>query len=237
MIAGELVRGINRRPGISLSYTYFNINKRVQYPSYLCAECHDDQNGAYAKDCPEYQFSPNFGLASNLSYPLGRGFEIAYHYEEPELSYQEEGGETTTRVVTEFYPYRTEVVYQPSLWLSGVYYDPWWYYDPFWYDPWYSCAPYYPYHPNYYSSGWSFYFSFGWNWGGCYPYYSAGTGGDVILITVIHTMAVTTIPAITVTTIVMVTPITVIPIMVTPMNTARTSGLTIQNSAIKEVDL
>jgi hypothetical protein len=162
MIAGELVRGISHRPGVSLAYTYFHINERVPYPRYLCAECHDKSNQPYTEACPEYEFSPNFGLASNLTYPLGRGFNIVQAEADTGESDDEDN---TTQVIVDFWPYRTEVIQHPQLWIRSVYYDPWWYYDPFFYDPWDYWAVYYPYHPDYYYPRYHFWNSWSWNWG------------------------------------------------------------------------
>ena len=163
MIAGELVRGISHRPGVSLAYTYFNINKRVPYPRYLCTECHDDSDRPYTEECPEYEFSASFGFSDNLAYPLKRGFNIAQVEDEIDEPYYEDEDVDVTRVIVDFYPYRTEVVHHPQLWINASFYDPWWDYDPFWDDPWNSWAVYYPYHPNYYYPRYSFWNSWGWN--------------------------------------------------------------------------
>lgn len=170
MIAGELIRGISQRDDVSLAYTYFHINSYVGYPRYICAECHEKSTQPYTEACTEYEFAPVFsGEAGNLTYPLGRAYDISpIEYADDDVY---EDGEDVTRVEVVFYPYESYVDYYRPWWISSIYYDPWWYNDPFWHDPWYACAGYYPFHPwHNYRHG--FWFSVGWNWGGYWPGYA-----------------------------------------------------------------
>ncbi len=162
MITGELVRGISQREGISIAHTYLYINDRVDYPRYICAECHDDARHPYEERCAAYNVSAGFRASDRLSYPLERGFEISAIEEPLEEPEGIEEDVEVTRVYVSFYPYDT-YVYNRPLWVYSIWYDPFWYWDPFWYDPWYTCGAWYPYHP-YYNRWSGFYFGFGWGW-------------------------------------------------------------------------
>jgi hypothetical protein len=50
----ELVTGAEQEPPAT-DYTYFHINKRVEYPRYLCSKCHSPEKlpDPYAMECPE----------------------------------------------------------------------------------------------------------------------------------------------------------------------------------------
>jgi hypothetical protein len=54
MIDEELVSGAENAPPAT-DFTYFYINKRVEYPRYLCSKCHSPQKlpDPYAMECPE----------------------------------------------------------------------------------------------------------------------------------------------------------------------------------------
>ncbi len=180
MIAGELIRGISNREDVSLAYTYFHINNHVDYPRYICAECHEKTTRPYYETCTEYDFAANFtGGSANLGYPLARAYEISAKEYSDEDIYEDDVDVTRIEVI--FYPYDSYVDYYRPWWIHRIYYDPWWYYDPFWYDPWYACAGYYPFHP-WHHHRYGFWFSFGWNWGWSdgiwagyhYPYYRHG---------------------------------------------------------------
>ncbi len=160
-VASQLVRGIAQRPGVTLSFTYFYIDKSVDYPRYLCEDCYDKGTDPYASGMPLYVASADFEKTERLVYPLEQGFVRDY----PEASTLGNPGssyEGTESQVTKVY-----VSYYPR-WDSGFYDTSWWYLDPWYCDWWY--APY----PG------DFYFSFGWgNWWGChytyFPYYYGGS--------------------------------------------------------------
>jgi hypothetical protein len=162
MIASELVRGIGQLDGISLAYTYFYINDAVEYPRYLCAECHESKSDPYERPCEIYEFAGDFSNTDNLSYPLKRGFEVARYDTEisgtDRVAERGTGDEPETNIYVAFYPYDS-YVYTPRTLYSFYTYDPW-YWTPLWADPWWHWDPYYPGYSRH-----SFYFAWGWNWG------------------------------------------------------------------------
>jgi len=185
IIAGELVRGISRREGIYLDYTYFFINERVAYPCYLCGEC----DGLPSEgDCGDFIVAANFeaeSLDRPLSYPLPRGYEMIEPVATPML--EDDAGMAVAQgddgtfgqyssddgtVNINFYPYNSEVYYETRETLTkGTDVDVYVYgRDPYWYDPWYYGWYYYPtVSVGFYWGSPSFSWGFNWGcWGGYY---------------------------------------------------------------------
>lgn len=162
MIAAELVRGVSHQE-VYFGYTTFNVNRRVEYPCYLCGAC-DGMAGDNA--CSAYRVVQNFDRAQPLTYPLRRGYDMV-----EQVAYDDGGGAVVQNpdgsdVNVNFYPYGSEVRYV----------DPYTYAYPYGYGWW---DPYYGYWPGYYpycGSGWSIGIGIGWGWGwaGWGGYYCSG---------------------------------------------------------------
>jgi hypothetical protein len=173
IIAAELVRGISRRPGVFLDFTYFYINERVAYPCYLCGEC--DRRIADS-DCERYQIVADFQRTQPLVYPLTRAYDLV-----------DQGVAISDvpvdRTEVEFYPYRSEVYSYSRPYVYRVA-DPY-FYDPWYWDPWYSGWCYYPGSWPRWGGGWGMSVSVGWGWGWgwgwggyyCSPYVAPYYGG------------------------------------------------------------
>ena len=158
-IASQIVRGISHRQGVTLSFTYFYIDKAVDFPRYLCEDCYKKGKDPYAAGMPAYAAGADFEKTDRLTYPLEEGFvpDVA-----EETQPRDEGNEANvTKVYVTYYP----------RWNDGFYDTSWWYLDPWYWGGWYDPYP------------GSFYFSIGWNWGwsgwGAYhytyfPYYYSG---------------------------------------------------------------
>jgi len=151
IIAAELVRGISRRPGVFLDFTYFYINERVAYPCYLCGEC--DRRDP-ASDCERYQIVADFQRTQPLVYPLTRAYDLV----DQGVAVADEPADRTE---VEFYPYRSEVYTYSRPYVYRVS-DPY-FYDPWYWDPWYAGWYYYP--GAYPRWGWGVSVSVGWGWG------------------------------------------------------------------------
>jgi hypothetical protein len=178
IIAGELVRGISHREGVSLDYTYFYINDRVAYPCYLCGEC----DGALEGGCNDYVVTANFDQSHPLAYPLRRGYEMIEPAAEPGLEdtagLAEAGDERTFgryesddgTVNINFYPYNSEVYYETRETLTGgTDVNVYMYGYPYYYDPWYYGWYYYPsVSLGFYWGPPSFWWGFNWGWWGGY---------------------------------------------------------------------
>jgi hypothetical protein len=182
LAANMIARSLVRDPytvDVSLAYTYFFINKGVDYPRYLCLSCETEGRDPYGEDLG-FALEADLEDRAGLAYPLDVGFQTAgrdvgegaYGVEAYDYAAEESDDDNSTEVT------RVYVSYYP-VWSDGFYYRPWhrtyfssyWYYDS-WFDPWYFSwgYPYYPYH-----SG--FHIGFGWGHGWpyhYYPYYFSG---------------------------------------------------------------
>lgn len=169
MIASELVRGISHLDGVSMAFTDFFINDIVEYPRYICSECHEGGRRTYTESCAKYDWTEIKKQRSGLAYPLDRGFDavLAADQQNDEDVHEDE---TSSKVYIAFYPYESSVYY-PGFFYS--YYSRPWYYSPLWYDPWWG------YYDPFYGAGSGFSFNFGWSWGWNYydyPYWGSGWG-------------------------------------------------------------
>ncbi len=198
IIAGELVRGISRRPGVFIDYTYFYVNERVSYPCYLFGNCDAED------EIVDVQVVADFQRGSTHTYPLRRAYNVhagstefgddAEYALEPE-TFKE------SRVDVNFYPFSSEVYSDYNDWdddvdvniyVHGGRYSPY-YYSSWYYDPWYCGWDYYPSSSWWVGIGWGYsdwrwnrgywyckpyryrpyYHSYGWNyWRDCYYDYN-----------------------------------------------------------------
>ena len=143
-------------------YTYFYVNREVEYPGYLCYKCHSPSKipDPYMMECPEVDIEM---IAANE--------DAGYPY--PQLFAVIQAGEAGPEDEYESYTYYADNLSagyddydydQQKVYLS-VYYSSGWY-------------PYSCYWPGYWSSYWSWnsYWGIGWGWSGCYyhhrPFYS-----------------------------------------------------------------
>ena len=78
MIDEEIVRRADREPPAT-DYTYFYINRRVDYPRYLCAKCHGPETTAdpYADECPEATIE-RIAYDEEPVYPYPPMYDIQY---------------------------------------------------------------------------------------------------------------------------------------------------------------
>jgi hypothetical protein len=186
----ELVSGAEQeRP--ATDYTYFHINRRVEYPRYLCSKCHSPEKlpDPYAMECPEiviekvaydedphYPYPPLYDIRhvgekdqEDDYYSSGRysekwlGEEADEHYGDYEAS------EDTHIYLSMGYGNYGYPFY--SYWPYYRPYFPVYYWDPFWWDfswnvywGYYDWWPSYgwAYSPNYYY--WTYYSRYPW-WG------------------------------------------------------------------------
>jgi len=155
-IARRLIRGISTSGDVSIAYTYFFINKAVDYPRYLCEDCYDTGKDPYRASEIEYVATAAFDDEDRLSYPLKAAFEVSSGYAAEGSGQDEENvdrGAGAARVYVTYYPW----------WDHGFYYRPWW----IGYSYWSYADPFYYHH--YYPYRWSFSFGFGHH--GYSPYY------------------------------------------------------------------
>gem|GEM_PF-1470608 len=176
MVAADLVRGIARRNDVSLDYTYFFVNERVDYPCYLCGECDNDRTNT---DCDKYRISADFDRTRPLTYPLRRAYDmiddVAAMADDDNNRYDESAVDNSidnntgedNDVNVNIYPYDTGFA---GMYPRSYIYGAW---DPYGYDPWYG-DPWdfgWAYTPGY-CDGWGFGFQvgYGYGWGSSYGY-------------------------------------------------------------------
>jgi len=190
-IVEELITDAESAPPAT-DYTYFYINKRVDYPRYLCYRCHNERKitDPYRQECPEVVIEQiNY---DEISYPYQPLFEVTHtsdsdYYENDSYAekryegYDKDYNHTNVYLsifYTDYdYPYR---FYWPAFrtYIVGVNYPIWW--DYFWWDfGWtlYWSDYYYYYYPFY--TWWTPYYSYWvyryrYDWWDCYycvPYY------------------------------------------------------------------
>ncbi len=168
MIDEELI-GDAERMTPATDYTYFYINRKVDYPGYLCYKCHSPSKipDPYAMECPEVDIEMITANA-DATYPYPQLFAV--------IQAGDEGPEDEYESYT-YYADNLSVGYddydydQQKVYLS-IYYD-------------YGYSPYAYYWPGYWSwyggcnYGWygNISWGIGWGWGGgCYyhhyPFYS-----------------------------------------------------------------
>ncbi len=187
MIDESLVEDIEETPPAT-DHTYFFVNRMVEYPSYLCAECHgaDKFTDPYAEQCSEISIEKNY-YDTKLDYPYPPLYNIV-HVDEvsAEEYYSSATGDDDYYSSTTYYEDNlsndwddelfetdeTDVHLSISYWNHGYYpYHGYLYpHHGFGYSYWY---PSYHYGDSYYwgfGIGWSNWNHYGWY--GYYPYYA-----------------------------------------------------------------
>ena len=190
MIDEELVNGAENDPPAT-DFTYFYINKHVEYPRYLCSKCHSPEKlpDPYAMECPEiviekisYEEDPHYPypplydvkhVAENsnedTTYSSDR-YSDKWLGRDTDTDNEDNNGDASHLYLTVDYPGH-------PFWGSGgptlIAFDPF-YWDPFWWDFnwgfnwgdnywWPSYGWWYP--PSYY---WAYHYRYPW-WG---PYWN-----------------------------------------------------------------
>lgn len=158
-IAEKLVRGVRYNEQVSVAFTYFYVDKAVDYPRYLCEECFSSGKDPYGAGAPEYVATAAFDSEDRLSYPLAPAFEferdLVDNLARPD-GYDDEDNRGS-------YDDGTTRVYVSS------YYPNWGHYYGYGYYPSYASYGYYPYYYPY-NYGHGFYWSIGFAFGHRYPY-------------------------------------------------------------------
>lgn len=168
MIDEELIPDAERMTPAT-DYTYFYINRKVDYPGYLCYKCHSPSKipDPYAMECPEVDIEM-IGANEDSGYPYPQLFAVL------------QAGETAPEDEYESFTYYDDNL---SVGYSEYDYDQQKVYLSVYYN--YGYSPYYYNWPGYWSwyggcgSNWygSVNWGIGWGWGGgCYyhhyPFYS-----------------------------------------------------------------
>jgi hypothetical protein len=160
-IDGEIVRDAESDPPAT-DFERFFINKRVEYPRYLCSKCHSPEKlpDPYAMECPEIVIE-EIAYENEPNYPYPPLYDVRHvgeakgdnyssdGYADSWLDEEDEGGTDVHMTISyeDYNPYAS--YYGASLFF----------YDPFWWG---------------YGWGWGF----GWGWGyGCGYGYGYGYGG------------------------------------------------------------
>lgn len=166
MIDEEIVRDAARNAPAT-DFARFYINRRVDFPRYLCAKCHSPEkiSDPYAEECPETVIEPS-GDDGSAGYPYAELYDVRESHGRNDEAYSslDENDEEDA-------PYDDV---DTHIYLSFGYsaYDPWyayswygwgwgwqWWWDPFWWgvgwgwpyyygwgyypwwrDPWYGCG-------------------------------------------------------------------------------------------------
>jgi hypothetical protein len=181
MIDEEIVGNAQEHPPAT-DYTYFYINREVDYPRYLCSKCHapGKLTDPYNMDCPEIVVE-RYAYDEDVSYPYPPLFDITYvdgggnedyyasgkyiekHFEDDYEEYDDTPIYLSIYYSNYSYPYR---YYWPSyrvFWTS-------YYYNPFLWDYyWYWDFGFSYYFTDYYYHYWPFYtwyypYSYYWAW-------------------------------------------------------------------------
>ncbi len=170
-IDDEIVRDAENDPPAT-DFEHFYVNKRVEYPRYLCAKCHSPEKlpDPYAMECPEIVIE-EIAYANEPQYPYPPLYDVKHagtggdyssdSYADSWLDEEDEGG-TDVHMTISYEDYNPYASYGASV----FFYDPfWWGFGWSWgwgYDCWW------PYYPSYYC-GYPYY---------GYPYYPYGGCGS-----------------------------------------------------------
>jgi len=197
MIDEELIEDAERMTPAT-DYTYFYINRKVDYPGYLCYKCHSPSKipDPYAMECPEVDIEM-IAVNEDASYPYPQLFAVleagseapgdeysSYTYYDDNLSlgyddydYDDQNVYLSIYNTYGYYPY---TCYWPGYWSWYVNWNPYWYWDISWGIGWgwstgcyYYHYPFYSWYPYSYSSYWRGYHHGYWDGyyygGGNYP--------------------------------------------------------------------
>lgn len=182
-IDAEIVRGADSDPPAT-DFEHFFVNKRVEYPRYLCSRCHSPEKlpDPYAMQCPEIIIE-EIAYENEPRYPYPALYDVKHvgeaapgddyssdKYADAWLD-EEDDGETDVHMTISYEDYNPYASYG----ASAFFYDPfwwgfgwswWWGYDCWW--PYYSYCGY-PYYP---------YYGYGCGYGGYCGYYDPYYGYD-----------------------------------------------------------
>ena len=191
MIDEEIVSGTENDPPAT-DYTYFYVNRRVEYPRYLCSKCHSPEklSDPYAMECPEIVIE-KIAYDEEPRYPYPPLYDIRHVGDKPEEDadtsdrysekWLDEGDVDNEENDTDDTHLRLSISYGgynpfwPQYGPTLLAFDPF-YWDPFWWDfNWYwgdsfwwpSYGWWYP--PSYY---WAYHYRYPWwgwdhNWWAC----------------------------------------------------------------------
>lgn len=170
-IDGEIVSGAESDPPAT-DFEHFFVNKRVEYPRYLCSKCHSPEKlpDPYAMQCPEIVIE-EIAYENEPRYPYPPLYDVKHvgtggdyssdSYADSWLDEEDEGG-TDVHMTISYEDYNPYASYGSSI----FFYDPfwwgfgwswWWGYDCWyggWYGGWY--PPYYYGYP-YWGCGYDYY--------------------------------------------------------------------------------
>ncbi|UCF05701.1 MAG: DUF4384 domain-containing protein [bacterium] len=162
---------------LATDFTYFYVNRRVDYPRFLCAKCHghDEFRDPYSKECPEIVIE-KATYEEDLTYPypelfairdVDEDYYISSKYADKQTEDWDEYDEDQTKVYLSIYYSDWDYPY----WYSGPYFRYHFatYLDPFWWDfgwSWY-WSDYYYYHWPFYS----WYYPYYYHWHGWWRHY------------------------------------------------------------------
>ncbi len=169
MINEEILVDTDRNQTAS-DYTYFYINRKVDYPRFLCASCHghDEFANPYAEDCKEIVID-RVAYEEDLYYPYPALYEIS-HMDDDDDDYYYSSNLYGTREYEDLYDYDDDVdihislgytnwayphyFYGPYVGSYGIYFG-----DPFWWGLGFSWhwADYYWWRYPYYHNHWAYY--------------------------------------------------------------------------------
>jgi hypothetical protein len=180
MIDEELVSGAENDPPAT-DFTYFYINKHVEYPRYLCSKCHSPEklSDPYTMECPEIVIE-KITYDAEPHYPYPPLYDVSHVGEENEgdtYAYDSTGDEedrdyadtvSDTHLYLSVYSgYSWYRPYYPYYGINLIGFDPF-YWDVWWDFGWYGIGGYYwwPgygwwYPPSYY---WAYHYRYPW-WG------------------------------------------------------------------------
>jgi hypothetical protein len=170
MIDEELI-GEAERMAPSTDYTYFYINRQVEYPGYLCYKCHSPSKlpDPYAMECPEVDIEM-IAVNEDAGYPYPQLFAVLQAGDAaPEDDYESYTYYADNLGLDDDYDYDEQNVY------LSVYYTNSYPYCGYWpgYWSWYNtCYP-----SSWY---WGYSWGIGWGWGGsyyCHHYHGWYHGG------------------------------------------------------------
>ncbi len=188
MIDEEIVRRADREPPAT-DYTYFYINRRVDYPRYLCAKCHGPETTAdpYSDECPEatieriaydeepvYPYPPMY----NIQYAAGSDDDEDRGQPYPDGEY--DGDDTKIYLSFTYgsaYPWYSPWSYYGGSFIGWGLYPAW---DPFWssyyWNIWWNDY-YWPYYSWWYPS---YRYPYGYPYAcwSCDDYYYSGTAAS-----------------------------------------------------------
>jgi hypothetical protein len=186
MIDEEIIANAIDNPPAT-DYTYFYINRKVDYPRYLCSKCHapGKLSDPYNMDCPEVVVE-RFSYESDVRYPYPPLFDVTYVDDIDDRDYYSSSAYVDKHFETDYeqdderpiylsiyysnhsYPYRYYWPSYQTFWTS-------YHYDPFWWDfYWYWDFGYAFSFTDYYYHYWPFYtwyYPYSWYWIYDHDYY------------------------------------------------------------------